>query len=69
MKILINSLIFFRHFGWKGIYSLFLKVSWKQDTESKNGGYDLTKLRDSNYGYFFGTYWERNKFISYSSRS
>ncbi|MFW5871469.1 MAG: hypothetical protein ACOCUT_00025 [bacterium] len=61
---LSKALKFYACFGWKGIYSLFFPVYWKQDITFLNRGYDLLLIFRSNGSYFYGTYKQNLAFIN-----
>ena len=63
MKTLIQILSFWDCFGFKGIISLFRKVSWIQDINLANNGIDIISF-DKNAGYFTGTYFQMRKFTN-----
>ena len=52
-----------RVFGWLWVISLFRSVSWNQDINFKNNGFDIISLK-KNRGYLTGTWFERCKFLS-----
>mgnify|MGYP001612385680 CR=1 FL=1 len=62
MKKIVQMLSFLSNYGWKGLYSLKFRVSWEQDFNFKNGGYDIIHL-GKNIGYFYGTKTERDKWL------
>jgi len=50
---------FYNRYGWKGVYSIFFKVYWTQDTSFINCGNDIPTLKQGTRSYMKGTYRER----------
>lgn len=63
MKTILALLTFWDSYGFKGLISLFFSVSWTQDINHINNGIDIISF-DKKAGYFTGTYFQRNKFLS-----
>jgi hypothetical protein len=62
-RILYDIFSFIYAYGCFGFLTLFIKVSWKQDVNFANNGYDLWTFKPHE-GYFTGTYSERNNLYS-----
>jgi hypothetical protein len=62
MLWLMNNL---DRYGWKFIFWLFIPLYVEQDTNLKNGGYDIISFRQLGGSYFHGTYLECNRFINH----